>query len=71
MLPAGEELSVSEARGYVALLELLASMHGYLEIERLRDELEKLKVSRDRPALEVPAVSELLWGKGAVEQEAG
>ncbi|SDK27247.1 hypothetical protein [Aliiruegeria lutimaris] len=62
---------MSEARSYVALIERLGGMQGYLELERLREEIEKLKANRDRPALQVPEVSRLLWGQGKVDREAG
>ncbi|RYH07596.1 hypothetical protein [Tropicimonas sp. IMCC6043] len=72
ILAAGRgEVSMSEAKAYVALLERLGGMQGYLELEQLKASLEELKASRDRPPLQLPEISRVQWGHGSVDREIG
>ncbi|RYH07785.1 hypothetical protein [Tropicimonas sp. IMCC6043] len=72
ILAAGRgEVSMSEAKAYVALLERLGGMLGYLELEQLKASLEELKASRDRPPLQLPEISRVQWGHGWVDRETG
>ncbi|RYH05824.1 hypothetical protein [Tropicimonas sp. IMCC6043] len=60
---------MSEAKAYVALLERLGGMLGYLELERLREDLEELKRAKGGPSLgfdqsRIPPESRIQWGQG-------
>ncbi|WP_425045227.1 hypothetical protein [Primorskyibacter sp. S87] len=70
ILAAGRgEVSMSEAKAYVALIERLGGMQGYLELERLRAMVEELKCSETKSVRvldqsHIPPESRVRWGQG-------
>ena len=70
ILAAGRgEVSMSEAKAYVALIERLGGMQGYLELERLREMIEDLRSAKRASATvmdqsHIPPESRIRWGQG-------
>ena len=63
------EISLSEAKAYIDLLERFGGMQGYIEIEKLRTRLESINPQYRSPVRamdqsHLPEKLRITWGQG-------
>lgn len=77
VLTAGRgDISMTEARSYLSLLERLGGMQGYLELEKLRQMIIEQRKSTGKSVktfdqTHLPPEMRLQWGQGASEMKNG